>query len=265
VDAALPDVAVPGAVVAVAVPQPADVAQVVADAGGVDGGVLPALPVRQLARRQGGRAQAGLADLPDRLLLPRVVVGAHGRPHRRPRDAGPERVDLGVEIVGVVRAELDQQPAAAVGQQVQAAGVQPDPAHVADEGVVEALQADRPVAQQLGDVVGGDEEIGVAEHDQAPVGGAGHQPDGRLKRQRAGRLGADQRAGDLEAPLGEQLVEVVAGHAPRDPGEAGADQVGVAVARARMPAYSSPRRPPARMIAASCSSSVGPTVSRRPS
>ena len=51
----------------------------------------------------------------------------------------------------------------------------------------------------------------------------------------AGALGADERARDVEAVLGQQLVEVVAGDAPRDVREALADQVGVAVAQVAQP------------------------------
>ena len=46
----------------------------------------------------------------------------------------------------------------------------------------------------------------------------------------AGAFGADEGAGDVEAVLGEELVEVEAGDAAGDVGEAGADEVGVAVA-----------------------------------
>jgi hypothetical protein len=93
-----------------------------------------------------------------------------------------------------------------------------------------ALQPDRAELQHLGDVVAGGVDVGVAEHHQPPVLRAGDQPHGRLQGDRAGGLGADERPGDVEAVLGQQLGEVVARHPAGDVRVPGADQVGVAVA-----------------------------------
>ena len=49
----------------------------------------------------------------------------------------------------------------------------------------------------------------------------------------AGALGADQGAGHVEAVLGEQFVEVVAGDAAGNARKFFADQIGVAIANAR--------------------------------
>ena len=70
----------------------------------------------------------------------------------------------------------------------------------------------------------------------------------------------DQRAGDVEAVLGQQLVEVVARHAPRDLRVALADR-GRRSGRAGRAARrrSRARRPPPAMIASSSSSLVAPT------
>ena len=81
------------------------------------------------------------------------------------------------------------------------------------------------------DVVAGRVDVGVAEHHEGPRRPGVDEPHGGLEHDDAGALGADERAGDVEAVLGQQLVEVVARHAPRDLGEAAADRVGVAVAQ----------------------------------
>ena len=60
-------------------------------------------------------------------------------------------------------------------------------------------------------MVGGVEHVGVAEHQRAAVLGARDQAHGRLEHVHARALGADQRAGHVEAGLGQELVEVVAG------------------------------------------------------
>ena len=56
------------------------------------------------------------------------------------------------------------------------------------------------------------------------AGGLVDQVHRRLEDGDAGALGADERARDVEAVLGQQLVEVVAGDAARDLREARADQ-----------------------------------------
>ena len=92
----------------------------------------------------------------------------------------------------------------------------------------------RPVgwnSQDLGDVVARAVDVGIAEHQQRLDGRAVDQVQAGLQDRDAGPLGARQRPGDVEAVLGQQVVEVVA----RDParqvlGVAAADLVGVAVA-----------------------------------
>ncbi len=65
VDAALAEVSVHGAVVAVLLHEGDDVAEVGAELRGVDGGVFPALPAGADAGDEGGGSEAGFADGPD--------------------------------------------------------------------------------------------------------------------------------------------------------------------------------------------------------
>ena len=65
VDAALAEVSVHGAVVAVLVHEGDDLAEVGAELSGLDGGVFPALPAGADAGDEGGGSEAGFADGPD--------------------------------------------------------------------------------------------------------------------------------------------------------------------------------------------------------
>ena len=65
VDAALAEVAVHGAEVAVLLHEGVELAEVGAELRGVDGGVLPALPAGSYVGDEGGGSEAGLADGPD--------------------------------------------------------------------------------------------------------------------------------------------------------------------------------------------------------
>ena len=62
--------------------------------------------------------------------------------------------------------------------------------------------------------VRGPEASGIADHGQRPPGWGRDQVHGGLEHGHAGALGADQRPGQVEAVLGQQLVQVVAGHPP---------------------------------------------------
>ena len=112
------------------------------------------------------------------------------------------------------------------------------------------------------DVVGGGVDVRVPEHDQRAAGRARDELHLRLEDRDAGPLRADQRARDVEPVLGEQVVEVVAGDAPRDVRVALADEVartdrGGRARRAVDLAAAAARRAAA---SASAASSVGPTA-----
>src|SRR5439155_9861205 len=65
--------------------------------------------------------------------------------------------------------------------------------------------------------------------DERSVLGTGNQSRPRLEHHHARALGAYQRASHVETVLGQQLIEVIARHAPRDVGKLCADQVCVVV------------------------------------
>ena len=87
-------------------------------------------------------------------------------------------------VVGLLlglAAELDQQPAAALGQQRDVLRVDALLLHVVDEDVVEPLQADRLELQDLRDVVAGAVDVGIAEHQERLARRAADQVQGRLQ------------------------------------------------------------------------------------
>ena len=228
VHAPLAEVAVVDAPVAVVVEDLLEVAQVGAELVGVDGGVLPvALGVHV----PGGAAVAdrALADLPDADLV--ELVDDHPGIDLRPVPEQLERAPgLVLDLVSIVAAEFDVQPRAPFGEE-RALGREPSLGdHVLDQLVVEPLEPDRLGSlEDHRDVVGGLEHIGIAEQQRAALLRARDQADRRVEDVRAGALGADERARDVEAVLGEQLVEVVAGHAAGDVGVFGSYPVADAV------------------------------------
>lgn len=74
-------------------------------------------------------------------------------------------------------------------------------------------------------MVGGEVGVGEPEHDERPCRRGLHQAHGGAEDRRARALGADQRAGEVEAVLGEELVEVVAADPARQLGRIGPDEV----------------------------------------
>ena len=231
VDAAVPEVPVERRAVVVALQQLLEVPQVVAQPIGRHRRVLPARPVVALARDVCRRPQAGLPHLPDLLLLILVVEELHrGRIGVLPQALHAVAGAL-IGLLDRVSPELDQEPAGPPGKErdlglVHALGV-----HVVDQPLVDPLKPHRAVLEDLGNVVGGVEDVLVAEHQQGAAGRAVHQADGRLEHRGQGALGTDQGTSDVEAVLGQQLVEVVAGDPTRNVREALADLIRVAVAQ----------------------------------
>jgi hypothetical protein len=88
------------------------------------------------------------------------------------------------------------------------------------------------VLEEIHQIVGCREVVRVAEHDERAHRRPLDEAHGRLEDDRAGALAAHERPPDVKAVLGEELVEVVSGDAPRDVGVACANQVAVAVAEA---------------------------------
>jgi hypothetical protein len=142
-------------------------------------------------------------------------------------------VRLRVGLLPVLPAELDDEPALPFRHQVHVLRVHADRLHVLDEDVVDSLEPGRLVLQHLWNLVGGLELAVPAEHEQRLVLRARDQVHRRLEHRDARALGADERRGDVEVVLRQQVVEVVAGHAPWDVRIALADQRRVAVAQLR--------------------------------
>ena len=106
----------------------------------------------------------------------------------------------------------------------------PLPPQAVDNGAFESFQADWIELENVRDVIGRRERVGVAEADQRSMLRARNQPGPGLEHDDAGAFGADERPGDVESILGKQLIEVVSRHAPGNIGKPAANQAGVAVA-----------------------------------
>jgi hypothetical protein len=129
-----------------------------------------------------------------------------------------------------VRSEFDQQPGAAIWQGRLAPRADALEAHVFEQHSVEAFESDRVVLHDHRHRGGGDVDVFVAEHQKAPDLRARHQANQSLEHGDAGAFGTHQSSRHVEAVLGQQLVQVIAGNAPGDFGEAFADLIAIGVA-----------------------------------
>ncbi len=209
--------------------------QVVAQLLGGDRRVLPALEGVGLARDVRGGTEPGLPDLPQRLLVRRVVEERAvrvvlGAVHRLQHPVRPR-----ARLLDGVAAELRQQVGVAVGQLGERLVVEALDPLVPDQPCVHALQRDRFVRQDVGHGVGGLVDDVEPEHHQHPF--LHHRHQFQLRPQDGDQRGfaAHQQPGDVEAVLGQQRVQVVAGHPARDFREPAADLVPVCVAQRAQP------------------------------
>ena len=130
------------------------------------------------------------------------------RVHQRPR--------LLVGLLLRLAAELDDQPGVASREHRAARRRHPLVVHVREHAAVDALERDRLVRVAERDVIAGGEDVGEPEDDERSARRAVHQPQLGLQHGDTRVLGADERAGDVEAVLGQQLVQRVARHETRD-------------------------------------------------
>jgi hypothetical protein len=103
--------------------------------------------------------------------------------------------------------------------------------HIVDEPLVDAFETDRPMAQHQRHRIAGPENVGEARRHQHALRWARDEAETGLEHGNAGAFGADERAGEVEALLRQQLVEIVAGDAARYLREALADELGIAPAQ----------------------------------
>ncbi len=199
-------------------------------------------------------AEARFAHRPDPRLL--RLIGDEPRA----RSAGAalrERVDelacFGFGLAFRIAAELDDEPAFALGQKLHVVLMHVLVAHVAEQHVVEAFDRDRAVLEHRGHAIAGRVDVREAEHRERAARRAWHEPQIRGEHERASAFAADERTRDVEAALGKQLVQAIARYAPRDVRIARADQVRVAVAqsletRVELAARAAGRNDPSQLV-----------------
>ena len=153
------------------------------------------------------------------------MFGGFGLRFRAVHQAG----GLGLGGGDGVGAEFGQQPAAAFGQQRQPFRIDASTPRVFDQQVVNALEADRLVGHDIGDVIGALVDVGIGDQQQDSRRRAFHQAARGLQHRDAGAFGPDQRAGHVEAIFGQQEVEVVARNPAGNIGIALANQVGILI------------------------------------
>jgi hypothetical protein len=234
VDAALTEVSVQGRVVAVLVVERPEIAQVATDAVRRHRRVFPPRMERWTIGDLRRRAQPRLAHLPQLLLI--VFVDQQLAVDRAFRAkiflAALGHRDRAVFVADAP--ELAHQPAfgLAVGpsQQILVLRVELLRVHEVDQLLVEPLERDRLVLVDLGYRVTGGIHVGEPEDEDDALIGVRDQLDLRREDDGARAFRPHQRARDVEAVVGEQLLERVPRDAARDVGEAFADLARVAIA-----------------------------------
>ena len=129
-------------------------------------------------------------------------------------------------------AELDDEEAVAAGEELEVFDGFLFAAEGFEEIAVDAFEADGFVLKDLGDVVGGEEDIGEANSYEGAALGAFDELERSAQDDGAGAFAADEGSGEVEVVFGEELVEVEAGDAAGDAREFCADLIGVGVADA---------------------------------
>ena len=212
-----------------------EVPQVPAEPLGRNGRILEARPGFELPRNPAG-SDRRLAHRPDPPLP--LAIGHDLDRRRAPvslrerRLEAPRAVD---RLRFAVGSELGEQPGTPGRVERDVVGEQIRLEHVPGHRLVDRLETDRAVLEDREDVVRGRELVVVGDDGERAVPGTGNETDGRLEHEGARALRPDQRARDVEAPLGQQLVEVVARDAAGDVRVLLADEAAVAVAEIAQP------------------------------
>src|ERR1051326_5049236 len=88
--------------------------------------------------------------------------------------------------------------------------------HVLDQNVVDPFHANRLRGEDIGDVIGGAVHVRVSEDDERSCRRTLDESHGRLEDRDTGSFAANECAGDVEAILGEQLIEIITRDAARN-------------------------------------------------
>ena len=79
-------------------------------------------------------------------------------------------------------------------------------AHVVDEALIHAFEAQRPIRAHERHGVPSGEDVAEAHDDEDALGRAVHETEAGFQDRDASAFAADQRAGDVEPLFGQQLV-----------------------------------------------------------
>ena len=145
----------------------------------------------------------GRADVGERRAGPRIALAS-------------KSFSFGLRFFGGPCTHLNEQESYAGRELIELSQCEALAAHELDEHVVEAFEADGTVFESQWNCVGGNESVGESQHGEDAKRRAGGKVELGRKNCCAGAFRADQGAGYVEAGLGKQLIEVVAGNAARD-------------------------------------------------
>ena len=201
--------------------EPAEIPQVTAELFRRHGRVLPPLPCQRLARDVRRGAQTRLSHPPDLPFLLRIVVEPHV--HGVSLEPAHEAPSLLVGLLLRVTAELDQEPSLSLRQEPGVQRMQGDRLHVLDQALVHPLQSNRTMRHHFRHGVRRGEDVLEAGDEKRTGLRFRDKVHRRFQHRHAGALRADESARDVEALLGKQVGQVVAGDPAGNIGEPLAD------------------------------------------
>ncbi len=239
----LAEMTVQGAIVPELIEECPEVAEVIADPVRRHGRVFPAGPGVGHPRHPGGRAETGFPCLPELSLRFLPLIDRDVPALRFAVEVPHESVRQFTRFVERLSAEFDHQVAMPLGQKVDLLTHDTPATEVFDEEVIEpfdrqrfVLAHERNMVARLGDVL-------EAEDDQHPFGRPVDQFQLGFEVGYARRFRPRERPRDVEPPFRQEVVQVVAGDAPRDLRIALADERFIPVTQVPQPAIDFRSRP----------------------
>ena len=210
-----------------------EAAQKCAEIGGRYRGILGARPTARTPRDERTRAEARLANLPDRGLFARVRQVRDSRAFAESAPLRDHSLRTLTRFVARRSAQLDQQKRAP-GRQKPHARHLLDPRELG-KILVEAFQRFGTMLKQPRRLIRRDKDIVEAEHGQPDFLRARDTSNCGAQNRGERAFRADDRARDVEAALRHQLVKIVSRHASRQFREMRAHRIRAMVAKLAEP------------------------------
>ncbi len=202
--------------ITVFIQQPANITEVGPQFFRCHRGIIPSFPFRRRARSKRRCARARFAYLPN---SPRFVFGVNPRARRTGHLSQPvnELLRNALRLGRIITTEFDQQKAVPRGKELQVRGS--FSLQTINDASFKSLQRDRFELQNLRHMIRCFKSIFVTKSDKRPVLWAMDEPQFRFEHDRAGSFRPHQSVRHMKPSFRQQLIQVVTGDAPGNPGK----------------------------------------------